>query len=93
MAMNKDRLGDAIKAAVLALNGSSGGLTGGEHSQLQAFCRAIANEIIEEIKNNADIDLQAADIPVDPGTFANGAGPVLGTGTSQAILIPAGRIK
>lgn len=91
-AMDKVRLGTALKAAVLALNPNAGGMSGAETAQLQAYMEAIADEIIKEIKANADIDLPVGQIPVGPGSFANGAGPVSGVGSSNAVLIQ-GKIK
>jgi hypothetical protein len=87
MAMDGDRLGTAIKNAFQALNGNSGGMTPAEVAQMEAFCQALAKEIVKEIKDHADIVLAAADIPVGPGSFANAGGPVTGVGASNAVTL------
>jgi hypothetical protein len=93
MAMDKDRLGAAIKAFIDSTNPNAGGLSSGEQAELLAFCTGIGECIINEIKNHAQINLQAADISVTPGTFANGAGPVTGAGVNAAGTVAAGRIS
>ncbi len=50
MAMDSDRLGDAILAALVSLNPD---INGNEQNRLRPYWRAIAAEIIEEIQDHA----------------------------------------
>lgn len=67
MAMDKDRLGNAIVDALKALNGD---ISGANEATLRDAWKAIADEIIIEMSNAA----------VAPGSFSAGPDPVLGTG-------------
>jgi hypothetical protein len=94
MALDKDRLGNAIADRILTFAGYA--LAGADDARLRELCKAIADEVIKEVKNHADLDLEAGDIPVDPGTFVENnpvpATPITGVGTSQAVILPM-RIK
>lgn len=92
MALSKDVLGANISNALKAANPNSGGMTPAEAADMEAKWKIVADEMIKYFKTNMDIDLAAADIPVGPGSFLNGAGPVTGVGASNAILL-VGKIK
>jgi hypothetical protein len=95
MAMDKDRLGAAIKAFIDSTNPNAGGLTAGEQSELLAFCTGIGECIIDEIKNHAQIDFQAADITV-PSTgliSASPGAPVTGSAVNAVSAVAPGRIS
>lgn len=89
MALDKTRLGTAMKTAVLALNPSAGGMTGPENAQLQAFMEAIANAIINEIKVNGDIVLTAGNITIPALGLISGApgAPVTGSAVNAAVTL------
>ena len=54
MALDKDRLGAAIAAHF-----TGGGLSGAEEQAIEDAWKIIAQEIIDEFKNNADITAQS----------------------------------
>jgi len=78
MPMDKDRLGDAIVARIQALNGN---VDAGQLAILQPFWRAIADEIINEIKANMDITT-AVTVP----GVTSGPTTVFGTGQDTTII-------
>lgn len=92
MALDKDVLGKNISDALKASNPNSGGMTSAESADMEAKWKIVADEMIKYFKANMDINLAAADIPVGPGTFANGGGPVTGVGSSNAVLL-SGKIQ
>ena len=89
MALDGDRLGTAIKTAVLALNPNQGSMSAGEKTQLENFCKAIALEIVNEFKNNADIQLLAGDIPVPSTGLVSAApgAPVTGSAVTGPVTL------
>jgi hypothetical protein len=56
--MNDTRLGDAIVARLMALNGD---IDGTEEARLKTFWRAIADEIISEIQSFGVVNTTGAD--------------------------------
>lgn len=63
--------------------------------ELEEIWKIITGDAQEEINDHADLDLQAGDIPVDPGSFQEqlpASGPIVGVGISQAVNLPM-RIK
>lgn len=87
MAMDGARLGTAIKNAFMALNPNGAGMTDPEKAAMEAYAQAIAGCVVDEIKDHADIQLAANDIPVLPGSFANAGGAVSGTGGNSSITL------
>lgn len=88
MALDKDRLGTAMKNAVLALNPNAGGMSGGENAQMLAYMKAIANEIINEFKNNGDIVLTAdITIPAAGLISASPGSPVTGSALNAPVTL------
>lgn len=55
--------------------------------ELETVWKIITGQHQSELNNHQDLVLQAADIPVDPGTFTNPAGPVTGVGVSEAVTL------
>lgn len=92
--MDKDRLGNAIADRIITFSGNA--LSGADETQLRNLWKAIAEEIVNEIDTFAQLDLLAADIPVDPGTFVENlpvpGTPITGVGISQAVTL-VGRIS
>jgi len=72
MAMDKDRLGDAIVTRLQSLNGNIGG---SDVTFLQPYWRAIADEIIKEIIANMEIttNVTVENVQVG-GSTVNGTG-------------------
>jgi len=86
--MNKDRLATAIVTAIQGLSPSWGLLTPGEQAIALTYWKAIANEIINEIKDHADIELMASDISILPGTFEDSLNaPITGLGENDAVIL------
>lgn len=92
MAMDKNRLGDAIVDRILSFAGIAP--SGTDETLYRQMWRAIADEIIKEIDVNADIVLNASDIPIDPGSFIDSItfAPITGTGQNQAVTL-SGKIE
>lgn len=92
MPINSNDWGDRVAAAIQGF-----GITAGTPitpGQLQQIWRIIKGEDKTEMTTKADIDLPAADIKTDPGTFLDSVGqPVTGVGTSQATGALNARIK
>lgn len=81
-------LAGELKTEIEALYG-----TADDSATLQKFCDAVSKAVINHIKNNADIDFAAADIPVSPGTFKDSLSvPITGKGVSDAVVL-SGKIK
>jgi len=78
MAMDKDRLGDAIVDTILAINPIAPSAS--EETTLRTFWKAIASEIIDEIKDNMDITTTVS-IP----NAQSGATTLPGTGVDSTI--------
>lgn len=89
MALDKDRLGNAIADKILTFAGIPPGA--GDEAQLRAMWKAIAEEIIDEIKQHADIVLLTGDVQVLPGTFAENLPvpntPITGQGVNNAVTL------
>jgi hypothetical protein len=89
MALDKDRLGDAIADRVLSFAGIAPGAP--DEAQLRQLWKAIAEEIIDEIKLHADIVLGTGDVQVLPGTFAENLPvpntPITGQGVNNAVVL------
>lgn len=90
MALNKDRLGDAIVDRILTFSGVVP--IPADETQMRNLWKAISEEIIDEIKNFADINLATSDIPVLPGTFQAGGNPVTGVAVNDAVVL-GGKIE
>ena len=92
MPINSNDWGDRVEAAVRGF-----GITAGNpisQGTLAQIWRAIKAEDKTEMTTKADIDLQATDVPVDPGTFKDGQGQAItGVGQSQATGPLNARIK
>lgn len=95
MAMDKARLGAAIKAFIDSTNPNAAGLTSAEQEELLGFCTGIGECIINEIKNHAQINLQASDISVPSAGLvsASPGAPVTGQAVNAPGTIAAGRIS
>lgn len=78
MAMNKDILGAALKTALDEFNNKNPTELGDIDAARLAFCKALANEVIEHIKS-------AALITLVPAGLTAGANPVVGTATSTIV--------
>ena len=82
MAMDKDRLGDAIVARIVTFAGIAP--SGTDLTQYKNLWRAIADEIIKEITAFQTITIADADFQVLPGTFEDvnppPATPLIGLG-------------
>ena len=94
MALDKDRLGAALWARVKSENGPyTPPMAGAQEAQGLKFWKGIAGELINEIKNNGDIDLASADVSILPGTFKDSlSAPITGLGINQAVVL-SGKIK
>tara|TARA_R110000803_G_scaffold162194_1_gene225801 strand:+ start:14979 stop:15215 length:237 start_codon:yes stop_codon:yes gene_type:complete len=78
MAMDKDRLGTNITAAIAALHGS---MSPAQITALEPFWKTIADEFIKEVKNNMTFTTTVT----VPGVQA-GASTVPATGVENVIL-------
>lgn len=88
MPMDKDRLGSAIAATIKSFRPPDG--TAVTDATLVSLWQAVANDIITEIKTNADIDLSLGDIlvPGASGLTSTAPGtPVGGTGQNDAVVL------
>lgn len=57
-------------------------------TQNMKFCRAMARAIIDYFKANADINLDASDIAIAPGTFKDSLNlPITGLGQNNAVIL------
>lgn len=78
MALDKDRLGNAIADRVIATMATPPGA--GDEASLRTLMKAIADEVIKEFKNNALVNVNVASVSaVTPGVGVSGPGT--GTGT------------
>lgn len=89
MAMDKNRLGDAIWAAIKATYGAYMPAMTSQYDTLgRDLWRAVADEIISEIDTNADIVLATDDITIQPGTFKDSLNaPITGQGLQVAVTL------
>lgn len=85
MALDKDRWGTNVAAAIKAIGVTAG--TPVTDTQLQNLWKAIKEQDKTEINTNADIDLASNDISVLPGSFSNTGGPVAGLGLNSPIVL------
>lgn len=99
MAMDKDRLGDAILSRIISLTGAGEFANyPGAETILRQYWRAIAEEIISEIDAHADIVLSSGDIISDtdavPHYFDGNSLQVTGTadGINRAVIL-SGKIE
>lgn len=76
MALNKDTLGTDLYNALDGFNNKTIDELGDIEANRLAFCKVIAEEIINHFKNNAIITL-------NPSGLTAGANPVTGTAQSQ----------
>lgn len=83
MAMNIPGLSAKIITEIQAQYG-----TADDAATLKKFADAMAKAFIDYVKENADIELAAADIKVDPGSFKDSLNaPVTGVATIQAVTL------
>lgn len=60
----------------------------GDEDWLTRFCDALGTAIVTRIKADADIDLQANDISVNPGSFQDSlSAPITGQGVNAAVTL------
>lgn len=89
MPLDKDRLGNAIADRILTFAGIPP--NGTDETQLRNLWKAIADEIVKEIMNNATITMANGEFKVLPGTFQdnNPAPPVaiIGEGDNKAFSL------
>ncbi len=81
MALDKDRLGDAIANAIIA---AEPGFSAEEETDLKDKWKIIAKEIVDEIINNAVVSTNVAVASVSavtPGAGVSGPGAGTGAGT------------
>ena len=76
MALNANRLGDAMAAAVQALYTAP--VSPADVTKLQQYMRAIATSIVSEIQTNAVVN--PGTLAVTPSNMSNGAGALGGNG-------------
>ena len=89
-AMDKDRCGDAIVVALKVINSN---IAGASETALKTLWKAICDELIKEIQNNADIVMGAGDFNITPGTFLDStAAPITGLGANSAFSL-TGKIQ
>lgn len=84
MALDSNRLGDSILAALDALNPDAGTIPAPIQAHRRAAMRAMAEAIVTEIKDHADVHVSAtvaAAIPVQVNT-GTGTGATTATGTA-----------
>lgn len=94
MSLDKDRLGSALWTRIKSVAGPyTPGIGATEDAQGELIWKAIADEIIKEVKTNGAIHLLAGDIPVNPGTFKDSlVQPITGVGSSQGVTL-TGKIE
>lgn len=86
MAMDNLRLGSAIAATIQSFRQPVG--TEISVSLLEEMWQEIAQDIIDEIKDHADIVLQAGDIIVPGGGLADSfGGPISGSASNASVTI------
>lgn len=88
MALDKDRWGAAVAAAVQSIGVVAG--TPVTTTQLELMWKAIKNEDKTEVNTNADIDLDLGDlvVPGSSGLLSTSPGnPVGGTGLNNAVVL------
>lgn len=86
MALDKDRLGNAIVDKLEALFGEA--VTAASDATLRQMWKAVAEAIIEEIDVHLDIVLQQGDISILPGTFKDSlTNPITGAGVNDAVTL------
>lgn len=84
--MDNMRLGAAMAATLKSFRPNPG--TAVTDGVLTQMWQDVAQDIIDEINNHADIVLEAADISVLPGTFKDSLNnPVTGTGNNDAVTL------
>jgi hypothetical protein len=87
MALNTTVIKNDLKAKMQAARGAAS-----DSAQLDLICQVFADWLYDQLTLNADVQIQAGDLTVAPGSFANGGGPVGGVGeVNPATLIT--RIK
>lgn len=93
--MDKARLGAAIRTFISTTNANYATMTADEKAELLTFCEGIAECIVDEIKNHAQINLLAADINVPSTGLVSAApgAPVTGAAANAAGTIAEGRIS
>lgn len=92
MALDGNRLGTAIANTIRSFRPAAGVAV--SDAVLEQMWQAVANDIVNEIKTNGDIDLEAADITVPAlGLFDSVPAPVTGSASSAPTGPLTGRIK
>lgn len=90
---SQGRWGPATAAALKAYSSANfppDRLTFVTDSELTEIWKIITGEAQTEVNGHADIMLDAADIPIDPGTFMEQlptTGPIIGVGVNQAVTL------
>ena len=87
MAMSGTGMGNEVVDAIIAVSPGYGALSPAEQAKVRDFWRTICGAIVAHIQTNAKLNFEAADIQVLPGSFANGAGPVTGTGANAVVAL------
>ena len=85
--MNIGNLANEMKAEIQNQFG-----TPADSDQLLKFCTAVSTAVINHLKNNADIDLQAGDIPIPAQGLLYSGTPITGSATNTAKTLST-RIK
>lgn len=85
MAMDGNGMGDEVTDAIIALSPGYNSFTNAEKAQVRAYWKAVCNAIVLHIQTNAKLNFTAAEVLINPGSFANGAGPVTGQGQNAAV--------
>lgn len=91
MPMLNTRLGTAIANTIRSFRPAPGAEI--TDAQLEQMWQAVAQDIIDEVNNNADIVLEGGEIPVPgAGLIDSVSGPVTGSATNGPITI-SGKIE
>lgn len=92
MALDENRWGPAVAARLRTVSIPQDRFI--TNDELDTVWKAITDEHKKEVRGHADIDLENADIPVNPGTFqtVNTSDPITGQALSAAVTLET-RIK
>lgn len=87
MAMNGNTMGDEVTDAIVAASPGYASLSPAEQTKVRDYWKTICSAIVTHIQTNAKLNFLAADVVVNPGTFANAGGPVTGAGANAAVTL------
>lgn len=91
MPMLNTRMGSAIAATIRSFKPNPGEKI--TDAQLELMWQAVAQDIIDEVNNHADIELDGGEIPVPgAGLIDSTSGPVTGSAVNGPTTI-SGKIK